>query len=186
MKNLSQQELKAMIASMTADDLYEPNDMELLPQEAEILQRYLNAAPNHLFVDMPDGYWTGDEMAALKRHGFKLGVIAPFESLFYEASKLVLASKEVSTPEFTEKEIALIKNSDDFKVTKTILIEICHRHGFSRFKKGYSHSFVSMESTKEPMAKGLMNVLIERGLMDESELTKRGKIDVDEHQDRAA
>ncbi|GAB6071553.1 hypothetical protein JCM30760_26510 [Thiomicrorhabdus hydrogeniphila] len=170
LNELSQQEIRNRINGQTAEELYSPNDLDLLPSEAEVLQRYLNARPEYLFVDMPEDYWVGDELAALKRHGFRLGTISPFKDLFYNCSELLLRDKKPSVPEFTSEEISLIKNASSFTVTKKMLIQICVRHGISRFKNNGSHSFVSMECAKMPMANGLVNKLIELGLATSDDL----------------
>lgn len=150
---------------------YIANSMALLPYEHEVLKRYIDASPEYLWVEMPEDYWTGDEMKILKRHGFQLG-FPPFSREFYDAAELLLSEKNVTQPEFTFPEINLIKSAENFKVTKKVLIQICERHGVNRFKDGHSHVFVSMESNKMSMAKGLMGELHKRGLATEEEFNR--------------
>lgn len=79
-----------------AEDFYFHNTKPLLPFEHDVLRRYLDARPNYLFVKMPEGYQSGDEMAILKRHGFRQDIF-PFGKLFYDCCEMLLTYKEANT-----------------------------------------------------------------------------------------
>lgn len=97
-------------------------------------------------------YWAGEERGILDRHGFNIDLMSPLCPDFYRACQLLIKSKSICKPLLTTNEINNVLTAEDnFKITKSILIEYCDKLGIVKAPKEYSFAFVSKESTKEDL-----------------------------------